>query len=399
MVREESSKVSKWWVVVIGAGFALSPIHNLWLTDLATNSKGETLFFLPAFGYLLLMMGTGLFLLYNWDKVKEIGWGDKRIVVPLLIIVAAIGLSGITANGWQDKVAPLGMGIALFAVYLASRVLGKEVFLPLAIGAGIASLGIVIRGLVYPGQHTGGFIFEHNFDIATGYILLGVALFIHKWQWLLAGLAVIALLFSGAPEALFAMGVLGLTLLIRRDWSKRLMAIGTTTVLLIVVVFVVGWGQSLYSYVVRTVQQDPMAVYVAPSGETANVSPLTHRALVIRDALTSIKPLGEGYNLTGFTVHTVHNVPLIIIQQLGVPGILASVAWLWISMWCLVKTKTKYAWVLILTLSIFDHFVWSQLAPLWWMLAGVSATSAVGSDLIFRRAGYEQTNVGLGMGN
>ena len=399
MVREESSKVSKWWVVVIGAGFALSPIHNLWLTDLATNSKGETLFFLPAFGYLLLMMGTGLFLLYNWDKVKEIGWGDKRIVVPLLIIVAAIGLSGITANGWQDKVAPLGMGIALFAVYLASRVLGKEVFLPLAIGAGIASLGIVIRGLVYPGQHTGGFIFEHNFDIATGYILLGVALFIHKWQWLLAGLAVIALLFSGAPEALFAMGVLGLTLLIRRDWSKRLMAIGTTTVLLIVVVFVVGWGQSLYSYVVRTVQQDPMAVYVAPSGETANVSPLTHRALVIRDALTSIKPLGEGYNLTGFTVHTVHNVPLIIIQQLGVPGILASVAWLWISMWCLVKTKTKYAWVLILTLSIFDHFVWSQLAPLWWMLAGVSAASAVGSDLIFRRAGYEQTNVGLGMGN
>jgi len=399
MVREESSRVSKWWVVVIGAGFALSPIHNLWLTDLATNSKGETLFFLPAFGYLLLMMGTGLFLLYNWDKVKEIGWGDKRIVVPLLIIVAAIGLSGTTANGWQDKIAPLGMGIALFAVYLASRVLGKEVFLPLAIGAGIASLGIVIRGLVYPGQHTGGFIFEHNFDIATGYILLGVALFIHKWQWLLAGLAVIALLFSGAPEALFAMGVLGLTLLIRRDWSKRLMAIGTTTVLLIVVVFVVGWGQSLYSYVVRTVQQDPMAVYVAPSGETANVSPLTHRALVIRDALTSIKPLGEGYNLTGFTVHTVHNVPLIIIQQLGVPGILASVAWLWISMWCLVKTKTKYAWVLILTLSIFDHFVWSQLAPLWWMLAGVSATSTVGSDLIFRRAGYGQANVGLGMGN
>ena len=57
MTGSITRKAHKWWVVVIGSGLALSPVHNHWLTKLATNQKGETLFFLPAFGYLLLIMG------------------------------------------------------------------------------------------------------------------------------------------------------------------------------------------------------------------------------------------------------------------------------------------------------------------------------------------------------
>ncbi len=373
------------WAIVIGSGLALSPIHNQWLTNLATDSRGETLFFLPAFGYLLLIMGTGMFLLYNWNKIKDIGWGNKRLVIPLLVIVGLIGLSGVTADSWQGKIAPLGMGLVLFATYLVSRVLGKEVFFPLAIGVSIASLGIIIYGLISPGQATGGFVFEQNFDIATGYILMGTALFIHKWRWLLAGLAIVALLFSGAPEAMFAMGTLGVVVLIRRDWSKKLATISIAIVLSVVAIFIFGWGQSLYSYTIKTIQHEPMASYPASDGGVTKMSPLTIRGVTIKDAITDIKPLGEGYNLTGFTVYTVHNVPLIIVQQLGWPGILAGLAWLWVSIWCLVKTKWKYAWSLILILSVFDHFIWTQLAPIWWMLAGVSTVDAVKSDLVFRR--------------
>lgn len=366
----------RFWVLLIGTGLALSPIHNRWLTDLATTEQGETLFFLPAFGYLLLIMGAGMFVLHNWEKVKAAGLGDRRIWVPLLVIVGAIGLSGTAIEGSvQDKIAPIGMGAVLFALYLVARVLGKELFYPLAVGAAIGSLGIIIHQAVYPGVPTGGFIFERNFDIATGYILLGAALFIHRWRWQLVSLAVVALLVSGAPEAVFALGAVALFGFLRKDWSRKIVPLVLVLSLFLVVGLVTGVLQSAYSYVWDSLTHKPVAHYVNPEGELEVVSTLAIRWLVIRDAMTRIRPLGDGYNLTGFRISTVHNVPLIIVQQLGWPGMLAALAWLWVTIRCLVKTKWKYAWMAVVALSVFDHYVWTQLAPIFWILVGVSTVS------------------------
>ena len=213
---------TRWWAIVIGAGIALSPIHNQYITDLTRNGNGEVMFFLPAFGYLLLIMGAGLFLLNNWQRVKEVGWGDRRIVGCLFFIVLAISASGAAYTGLQDRFAPMGMGLALFALYLCGRVLGKDMFLPMAVGAVIASLGVIAHQIVYPGVITGGFVFEDNYDIVVGYVLLGAALFIHRWQWTLAGLALVAILLTGSPEGLFALGVVGVAVLARKDWGKKL---------------------------------------------------------------------------------------------------------------------------------------------------------------------------------
>jgi len=382
----------QFWVILIGTGLALSPIHNLWLTKLATTKQGETLFFLPAFGYLLLIMGAGMFLLHNWEKVKVDGFGDKRIWIPLLVIAGAIGLSGITIDGSvQDKIAPVGMGIVLFVLYLSARILGKKLFYPLAAGVAIGSLGIIAYQVVHPGAATGGFVFEANFDIATGYILLGASLFIHRWRWQLASLAIVALLASGAPEAVFALGVIALFGLFRKDWSKKLVPITAVLVLLLVVGFATGLMQNVYSYVRDSLTQEPTAYYTNPEGTVELVSPLAVRWLVIRDAMTSIRPLGIGYGLTNFRPTTVHNVPLIIVQQLGWPGILAALAWLWVTIWCLRKTRWKYAWVAVIALSVFDHYIWTQLAPIFWLLVGVSVAGSTlekegKSDLVFRMA-------------
>ena len=378
------------WVILIGIGLALSPIHNLWLTNAATNSQGEVVFFLPAFGYLMLIMGAGLFLLYNWEKVKANGLGDKRIWIPLLVIVGAIGLSGIAIDGSvQDKIAPLGMGAVLFALYLAARILGKGLFYPLAIGAAIGSLGIIAHQIVSPSAATGGFVFEQNCDIATGYILMGAALFVHRWRWWLASLAVVALLASGTPEAVFALGVVGLFGLFRKDWSKKTVPMAAILGVLLVAGLATGLLQSAYSYVRASITQTPTAHYVSPDGEKRLVSPLDVRWLVIRDAMTDIQPLGIGYGLTNFRPTTVHNVPLILIQQMGWPGMLAAIAWLWVTIWCLRKTRWRYAWVAVIALSFFDHYIWSQLAPVWWLLIGVSVTGSTlegESDLVFRSA-------------
>ena len=366
------------------------PIHNLWLTELATNSKGETLFFLPAFGYLLLIMGTAIFLINNWGRVKEIGWGDKRIVGCLLFIVLAIALSGANADGWQGKIAPLGMGLALLAVYLVARILGKEMFLPLAVGAGIASLGVIVHGLMYRGEVTGGFVFEGNYDIVVGYVLLGTALFYHHKQWLLASLALFAMFLSGSPEAVFACGVIAIIVLLRKDWSKKSIPIISSVIIMVIIWFGLGYGQQLYSYTVDTVLLKPNPSLVSPNQseeDKGNIeSTIEYRAVVIKHAMSNLKPLGEGYNLTDFSKQpNVHNVPLVIAQQLGWPGILAGLAWLWVSLWCLIKTRLKYAWTLILALSVFDHYIWTELAPWWWCLVGIASASSLDRDYIFRK--------------
>jgi len=374
---------NRWWLAIIGTGIAISPIHNQYLTQLTTNSRGETLFFLPAFGYLLLIMGTGLFLLYNWDKVKEVGWGDRRVVGSLLFIVLAISASGAVYTGLQARFAPMGMGAALFALYLCGRVLGKDMFLPLAVGAVIASLGVIAHQVVYPGVITGGFVFEDNYDIVVGYVLLGAALFIHRWQWILAGLALIAILLTGSPEGLFALGVVGVVVLLRRDWGRRLAIVFAPVAIIAVLGIVSGYGQHLYGYTEKVASGETASPY-GDSGIPRNT--IEYRLQVIGNAMSDIKPLGEGYNLTDFSRSpNVHNVPLVLVQQLGYPGILAGLAWLWVSVWCLVKTRWKYAWVTILALSVWDHYIWTQLAPVWWVLVGVStAPDYIKSDWIFK---------------
>jgi len=378
-------KPNRLWAIVIGAGLALSPIHNQYLTQLASNAKGETLFFLPAFGYLLLIMGAGLFLLNNWQKLKEVGWGDRRVVGCLLFIVLAISASGAAYTGLQARFAPMGMGLALFALYLCGRVLGKDMFLPLAVGAVIASLGVIVHQIIYPGVITGGFVFENNYDIVVGYVLLGAALFIHRWQWLLAGLALVTILLTGSPEGLFALGVIGVAILVRRDWGKKLAMVLAPVAVIVVIGLVSGYGVTLYSYAGKIIAGEEATPY--DNGSTP-VNAIGYRLQVIEDAMTNIQPLGEGYNLTDFgRSPNVHNVPLVIVQQLGWPGVLAGLAWLWIVIWCLVKTRWKYVFILILALSVFDHFIWTQLAPLFWVIVGAAtAPDNIESDLIFRTA-------------
>jgi len=375
---------SRTWAYVIGAGVALSPIHNQYLTHLASNANGETLFFLPAFGYLLLIMGAGLFLLNNWQRVKVIGWGDRRIVGCLLFIVLAISASGAAYSGLQDRFAPMGMGLALFALYLCGRVLGKDMFLPLAVGAAVASLGVIAHQVMYPGVITGGFVFERNYDIVVGYVLLGTALFIHKWQWLLAGLALVAILLTGSPEGVFAIGVIGVAVLVRKDWGRKLTIVLAPVVVIVVLALVLGYGQTLYSYAGKIVAGE----VTSPYGEAGvSQAAVAHRLEVIEYAMTHIQPLGEGYNLTDFSRSAnVHNVPLVLVQQLGYPGILAAMAWLFVSIYCLVKTRWKYLFALIFALSLFDHFIWTQLGAVWWIAVGVATVPGnIKSDLIFRK--------------
>lgn len=406
--RIEPDKV---WAAIIGTGIVLMSVHNKWLTGLMTNEQEVVGFFIPAFGAALWIIGSLSYVAMNW---RELDWGEKKVVVPLIIIVASIGLSGIgiQSEKWTAGLAPLFTGISLLSVYLVSRKLGKKILLPLTIGAVIASLGIVAHGIVYPGVKTGGFIFEKNYDIAAGLLILGTVVGVWQKQWLLTAVAIVGLFFTGAEEGLFGMGVLVLVLLIRRDWSLKLLAPVVALSITLAVCTPLGITKDLYlptaqkiasakeagegTVVVNMIDRIvPEAIQRPIVGLLDRAAPATSseesrdelldRATNTRWlthwSLRPIKPFGHGYNMTAFYEGIPHNMVLIIIEQVG---ILAAVAWCFVTLWCLVKTRWKYAFAAVLALGVFDHYLWTQVAPWWWAIVGVSTASSIDSDLIFK---------------
>lgn len=394
MKADKLTRSDRNYAIAIGVGLALFPVHNRWLVD-ATLVNGEAVLFLPVFGAVLWMLAT---LIYLWDNRREIDLGDKKIYIPLLVIVGAIGVSGITADTWGGKFAPLLMGFILFSLYLVARKLGRDMFIPLAVGAGIASFGVIISGLYQSGEVTGGVVFENNYDIVVGYVLLGVALFIKKAQWVLVSLALVAMFLSGSPEGFFVVVVMVAVVLLRMDWGKKLIMAIIPAILIATLWFNLGYGQELYGYTAQVAKVVPTVnepILTEPDTQMPKlptnsqaprlVSAIEYRWVVIKYNMTNIEPLGSGYNLTEFSKQlNVHNVPLVIVQQLGWMGVPAGIAWLWVSVRCLVRTRWKYVWALILALSVFDHFIWTQLAPWWWAVIGVSTASSVKTDLIFK---------------
>ena len=106
------------------------------------------------------------------------------------------------------------------------------------------------------------------------------------------------------------------------------------------------------------------------------------RWYAIVEAVRNFSFIGHGYSLSTVGGGIVHNMPLIIMYQIGP---FAALAWLFVSVYCLIKTGWKYAWVAILAMGVWDHDIWTQMAPWWWALVGVSTASGLKSDLIFRR--------------
>lgn len=333
-------------------------------------------------------MGTGLFLLHNWDKVREIGWGDKRVVISLLVITGAVGASGITADGWQDKIAPLGMGLSLFAVYLVARVLGRDifsVFVPLTI---IGVVSVIASGLLSAGQPTGGFI--TNYCASGGYIIIGTLLVLPLLpkslpRWPFITVALVGLFFVGALEVIFIVGMLGIAVLVRHDFGKPLYII----IGCVIVVIIVWWSLG-HLFPLYIGNNNIRYLWMAVSGQSAIDYDLLEgmtsgRWGVYIHSLSDIRILGHGLFLGTAEGGIIHNTPLIIMHQVGP---VATIMWLLVTVYCLIKTQWKYAWVAVIAVGVFDHYLWTQFTPLWWVLVGVSTNSTICSDFIFRGNPY-----------
>jgi len=374
----------KIWAWLIGTGFVLFAIHN-------PLQPWKEYAFLPIVGLTFSMLGMFVILTDHWKKITL---GSKKLWIPLAVISASIAGSGFVnpvGEGATALLAPMIFGIYLFGVYLVGRIAGKELFRPFAWAVIVGAVGCLVYGIIYPGVKTGGWISPTNYDIATGLLVFGTIVSIWQKQWMLTAIAIVGLFFTGAAEALFACGVLLVVVLVRKDWSRKILLPVGALVLTLAICTPIGITQALYIPSVKMVEQ---------AQEAVTMETITEEDVVVRDKLLEkatglrwlthwrippIKPLGYGYSITDFSPPIPHNVPLVIVHQIGV---VAAIAWLWVTLLCLVRTRWKYAFIGVLALSVFDHFVWTQVAPWWWCLVGVASASSLYRDLIFKEVRY-----------
>lgn len=376
----------------------------MWLTDLVTQGNVVG-FFLPSFGTAIWLMATLIYVFvydnwyqnedkkwrYNWHGID---WGSKVIIIPLLVIVVAMGLSGaVNGETWGDKVSPFFMGLSLFTLYLAARKLGVTLFrafIPFVIASAII---VIICGLINPGVPTGGLI--TNYCASAGFMIFGTLVNQGKWQWVLGALVLAGLFFVGALEAVFIVAVLGIAFILRHDVNRKFIVIAGSLIFLIALWMILGYASSLYEGNKNVLFLTMLLTgEVEWSNSTVNLMTSGRWAIIVR-SLQDFRFIGHGYSM-GIEISdiikecgTVHNLPLIILHQIGPFG---ALAWTFVTAYCLIKSKFKYAWIAVITMCFFNHYIWTQFAPYWWALAGVSMASKTKTDLIFRKVNEDRSH-------
>jgi len=391
-IRTNQDKILAW---MIGLGFVFFAIHN-------PAQPFIKYAFLPVVGFIISLMGIIIVLTSGGGERKTL-WGglyyhklsfslgERLIYIPLLIIVASMTVSGFV-NGITlgEQTAPMLFGVYLFGGYLACRKLGREIFRPFAVAVVVQAISCAIYGVMYPGFRAGGLIGWTSdvpsgglYSMAVVFLIFGAMVSMFWRRWVIFTIALVGLFFTGAEMAVFALAVLGGAMLVRKDWNRKAL-IPVACVGALVAVGIVSGVMSKY---VRPAEVYFDATRQIPYAETVEErdalldKALNNRWTPYKKVIEDISSAGHGYNITQFYSGMPHNVPLIIAHQVGP---VAAFAWLFLMFYCLVKTKWKYAFVVVLALSVFDHALWTMVAPWVWGLVGVASSSDIPNDYIFR---------------
>jgi len=309
-----------------------------------------------AIGVAILLCATVLLL-----RKRKWNLGSKYIYIPLIVITVSALFSGCT---WADKL----ISVVLLGVYVLGVNSSEKSTKWLGVAVVVGCVSVAILSLVTKGRSGG--MYSPNPNVAIGAITMGTLLWRHKYQWILVTVALVGLVFTGGEEALVVIAIVGLAVLVRKDWSRKLLIpIGITTVAVALCILV---GQQIWSTTTARLE-----------GITQNNLDvaINGRLDAYELAISNIKPLGHGYEPLNVSPKSIHNVPLRVLYEVGP---VAALAWLWIIGYGLLRSRAKYIFVAILALSLFDHFMWTSLSTYMYFALGASAT--VTNDLVFRKS-------------
>jgi len=276
--------------------------------------------------------------------------------------------------------------LSMFLLYTAARKLGMKIlyFLPFFVVAEVVS--IIIMGLIVPGKRACGIVTSFvsgsgvssgNYDIAAGWVVLGCAVLLCQTRFKTLGwfcVVACAAYFLAAEELFLALGVLAVAAFIRKDIPYKKLII---PVLIFVALFGIGMATGNAQNMYDRGQNRIVEFSEDMSYESTNAL-TTNRIESTKDALGRVSVLGHGYSPTDFHIGMVHFVPLAVVDQLGP---LAALAWVFLMFYLLVKSTWKYVLVAVLALSIWDHYLFTQMIPFWFVIIGLASTVIINDRL------------------
>ena len=349
---------------------------------------------------------TAVFIVNDTNRPKNI-LGSKWVWIPLLIICVSIVFSAFV-NHFTSQAIFMEAIIAAtyFGTYLACRIFGEKVFKPFSVAVIIETVSLIVYSLFIYKIHNGGIAGIANYNMAIGLLVIGGVVSIFYKQWWLVTIALIGIFLTGAEEGMFAVAIMFIVVLIRRDFSAKIwLPIGVLLVIIGLGVFPFNYTKMLYATPIddvsvlishkhtadiSTVQKIGLKADIPVNVDTPSQFkiPLDYeldgRLAFMGEAFQKWDWLGTGYqiNPVDYLDYTIYNVPLVVAQEVGV---LAAAAWLFVVIFCLVKTKWKYAFIAILVLSLLDNFMFCEFGVVVFAIAGVATASTRESDLIFKK--------------
>ena len=346
--------------------------------------------YVPLFqvGLVILWFAVGFLIINRWKEIKETGLGPKYIWIPLAVIASSAILQVFIYRN-PETVAGALFIVSMFGLYVVARKYGEKAlnfFMPVVI---IGAMSIIIQTMVMRSPNNVGIF--NNYATASQFLVFGWIVSPRKHQWWMAILVVIALFYSGAPEAWFYIVGIGLFILIRKDWSKRfLIPVGMLGVVLLVTLFGVNQavtqnGSNMLKLGYQAITDDSLT----PEQRDEMLNEATHgRWLYTWRLQRPVQPLGYGVDIYNVIrtededIHIPHNIVLLVSDQLGP---IAACAWLFVMVAGIRKTKWKYGFLALILFGVFQPFVWTEMAPYMWCMAG-AATTSVRSSYVFKEA-------------
>jgi hypothetical protein len=344
--------------------------------------------FLPQIGTAILL-GVVLFILFHrWGEIKKAGFGDKFLWIPLAVISGSAILRAIIFHDLGSLAGALFMS-AMFGLYLVSRIYGERALGFFMLVVMVGAVSIVVSAII--NRHTGNSGLFNNYATASEFLVFGWLVSPRKHQWWLAGFVITGLFFTGAPEAIFYVAIIGLVVLFRRDWGIKIALPLGALGFLMVVCSVTGITQVLWQRSFDMLNGTYIAMTDGELTEEQRAKLLDEstdiRWLTTWRLQRPVSILGYGVDLTNQITleggHIPHFIGLLVTDQLGP---VAAVAWFVAMIAGIRKTKWKYGFLALILFGMFQPFVWTLMAPYMWVLAGTASNSKVGSSYIFKEA-------------
>lgn len=287
-------------------------------------------------GYVLLMVGVclaGMKKVVNWGPWWM--WVGFALILPIALWknVGMVSVSMIT-------LAPF--------VYLVAMNTNLDIMRrSFGMASIIVSASILLWFVAGFRQGTGGIVDTTNYNLSTGVIIAGALLAPKTWRWIALTIGAVGVSLAGAQEGLFALAVIGIYSLIRRDFSWKILPIVGVALALVISVFVFHQPHILYSR---------FAPQISSMGDASAIT--DGRWDIYTNAITHLNFLGHGYNPVTMAYTSIHDVPLMVAYQLGILGL---IGWAIMVFGTLKVTSEKYLVVGFLALGLWDHFFWTQL--------------------------------------